>query len=159
MSTARNGGQQHALKSMPYTAGINCIQSPPREIGPKSEIFSFLDGIAFRSVQKHVQRTIETKTVLIGNINSVNRALKDQKKLLTKEELENMDAAFKNSLAKHAADLKVQGVNLSLVESSLDYKKLYGSGGAAESTRDILAYYIAVLLQIYNADSTNKFKI
>lgn len=118
----------------------------------KSEMHSFLDGLASRSVQKHVQRTMETKTVLIRNINRTNRALKDdQRKLLSKEERKNMDAAFKESLAKYINDLNAQGVNLSPIESVLDYKKLYGSGGAAESTRGILAYYMAVLRQIHAA--------
>ena len=122
------------------------------ESEPKSEMFSFLDGLASRSVQKHVQRTMETKTAFIRNINRTNRTLKaDQKKLLTKEEREDMDAAFRDSLAKYVDDLKAQGVNLSPVESPLDYKKLYGSGGAAESTRGILAYNMAILQQIYAA--------
>lgn len=122
------------------------------EAKPMNEDFSFLDGLASRSVQKHVQRTMEAKTALISNINRTNRKLKgDQKKLLTKEDREDMDAVFKDSLAKYISDLKAHGVNLSPVESPLDYKKLYGSGGAAESTRGILAYYMAILRQIYAA--------
>lgn len=118
----------------------------------KNEGFSFLDGLASRSVQKHVQRTMEAKTALISNINRTNRKLKgDQKKLLTKKDREDMDAAFKDSLAKYISDLKAHGVNLSPVDTPLDYKKLYGSGGAAESTRGILAYYMAILRQIYAA--------
>lgn len=116
-----------------------------------SELFSFLDSFASRAVQKRVQRTMEIKSELIRSINSTNKNSKaDQKKLLTKEERENMDSAFKDNLAKYIADLKAQGVNLSPVESPLDYKKLVGNGGAAESTRGILAYYMAVLYQIYS---------
>jgi len=114
--------------------------------------FSFIDSIASRAVQKHVQRTMETKTALIRSIRSTNRTLRaEQKKLLTKEEREDLDAAFKDSLAKYVDDLKAQGVNLSPVESPLDYKKLYGSGGAAESTRGILAYYMSVIRQAHKA--------
>lgn len=122
------------------------------ESEPKSGAFSFLDSLASRSVQKHVQRTMEAKTAFIHNINKTNRTLKaDQKKLLTKDEREEMDATFKDSLAKYVDALKAQGVNLSPVESPLDYKKLYGNGGAAEGTRGILAYYMAILRQIYAA--------
>ncbi|MDX8126439.1 hypothetical protein QLH52_04045 [Methylomonas sp. OY6] len=118
----------------------------------KSEKTSFLDSLASRSVQKHVKQTMETKTAFICNIDRTNRILKDnQKKLLSKEEREEMDAAFKDNLAKYVSELKAQGVNLSPIESPMDYKKLYGSGGAAESTRGILAYYMAVLSQIYAA--------
>lgn len=131
--------------------GVN-ESSSEEEAKPKNEGFSFLDSLASRSVQKHVQRTMAAKTALIRDINRTNRKLKsDQKKLLTKEDREEMDAAFKNNLAKYISDLKAHGVNLSPVESPLDYKKLYGSGGAAESTRGILAYYMAILRQIYAA--------
>lgn len=115
---------------------------------------SFLDSIASRAVQKHVQRTMETKTALIRTIKSTNRNLRaEQKKLLTKEEREDLDAAFKDTLAKYVDELKAQGVNLSPVESPLDYKKLYGSGGAAESTRGILAYYMSVIRQAHKAEN------
>lgn len=113
---------------------------------------SFLDSIASRTVQKHVQRTMETKTALIRTINSTNKMWRaEQKKLLSKEDRENLDAAFKGSLAKYVDDLKAQGVNLSPVNSPLDYKKLYGSGGAAESTRGILAYYMSIIHQSHKA--------
>lgn len=114
----------------------------------------FLDSIASLAVQKHVQRTMETKVALIRTINSTNRNLRaEQKKLLSKEEREDLDAEFKDSLAKYIDDLKAQGVNLSPVESPLDYKKLYGSGGAAESTRGILAYYMSVIRLAHKAEN------
>lgn len=113
---------------------------------------SLLDSIASRAVQKHVQQTMERKTTLIRTIKSKNKNLRtEQKKLLTKEEREGLDAAFKDSLVKYIDDLNAQGVNLSSVESPLDYKKLYGSGGAAESTRGILAYYMSIIRQAYKA--------
>lgn len=79
---------------------------------------SFLDSIASRAVQKHVQRTMETKTALIRSINSTNRSLRaEQKKLLTKEQREDLNAAFKNSLTSYLQELNAQGVNLAPVES------------------------------------------
>ncbi|HDQ4512218.1 TPA: hypothetical protein P9G23_001239 [Pseudomonas aeruginosa] len=115
---------------------------------------SFLDSIASRAVQKHVQRTMETKTALIRSINSTNRGLRaEQKKLLTKEQREDLNAAFKNSLTSYLQELNAQGVNLAPVESPLDYKKIHGSGGAAESTRGILAYYMSVIRQAHKAEN------
>lgn len=115
---------------------------------------SFLDSIASRAVQKHVQRTMETKTALIRTIKSTNRALRaEQKELLTKEEREDLNAAFKNSLATYVRELNAQGVNLAPVESPLDYKKIHGSGGAAESTRGLLAYYMSVIRQVHKAEN------
>lgn len=149
--------QEHLEKIRAEIEAINNkykASEPPEEgeAEPKNEAFSFLDSLASRAVQKHVQRSMETKTALIRNIKRANKALKaEQKKLLTKEEREDMDAAFRDSLVKYVEELKAQGVNLSPVESPLDYKKLYGSGGAAESTRGILAYYMAILRQVYSA--------
>lgn len=115
---------------------------------------SFLDSIASRAVQKHVQRTMEIKTALIRSINSTNRNLRaEQKKLLTKEQREDLNAAFKSSLTSYLQELNAQGVNLAPVESPLDYKKIHGSGGAAESTRGILAYYMSVIRQAHKAEN------
>lgn len=115
---------------------------------------SFLDSIVSRTVQKYVQQTMETKTALIRTINSANKNLRaEQKKLLTEAERKELDADFKDTLAKYVDKLKAQGVNLSPVQSPLDYKKLYGSGGAAESTRGILAYYMSVIQQVYKAEN------
>ena len=95
---------------------------------------------------------METKAALIRTIKSSNRNLRaEQKKLLTKEEREELNASFKDTLSTYVDELKAQGVNLSPVESPLDYKKLYGSGGAAESTRGILAYYMSVIRQAHKA--------
>lgn len=115
---------------------------------------SFLDSVASRAVQKHVQRTMETKTALIRTIKSTNRTLRaEQKKLLTKEEREELNAAFKDSLTAYVQELNAQGVNLAPVESPLDYKKIHGSGGAAESARGILAYYMSVIRQVHKAEN------
>ncbi|WP_115540234.1 hypothetical protein [Xanthomonas campestris] len=113
---------------------------------------SFLDSIASRAVQKHVQRTMESKVALIRTIKSANKTLRaEQKKLLTNEEREDLNAAFKSSLAIHVQELNAQGVNLAPIESPVDYKKIHGSGGAAESTRGILAYYMSVIRQAHEA--------
>lgn len=115
---------------------------------------SFLDSIASRAVQKHVKRTMEAKTALIRTIKSKNRILRaEQKKLLTNEEREDLNAAFKYSLEAHVQELNAQGVNLAPIESPLDYKKIHGSGGAAESTRGILAYYMSVIRQVHKAEN------
>ena len=115
---------------------------------------SFLNCIASRAVQTHVQRTMETKTTLIRTINSIKRSLREeQKKLLTKQEREGLNTYFKSILTKYVDKLQAKGINLSPVKSPLDYKKLHGSGGAAESTRGILAYYMSVLLQIHQAEN------
>lgn len=151
---------QEKLESM--RSEIEAINSKYKSLEPtemanakaKTPEASFLDSIASRAVQKHVQRTMETKTALIRSIKSTNKILRaEQKKLLTKEEREDLNATFKDSLAAYVQELNAQGVNLAPVESPLDYKKIHGSGGAAESTRGILAYYMSVIRQAHKAEN------
>src|SRR5690606_6524639 len=74
---------------------------------------SFIDCIESSAVQNHVQRTMETKTALIRSINSTNTSLRvDQKKLLTKEQLDDVNAVFKDSLNSYLQEFNAQGVNL-----------------------------------------------
>lgn len=118
----------------------------------KKQDFSFLDGLASHSVQKYVQRTMQKKTDLIKIIETRNKDLKkEQKSLMTKEEKEDLNNSFKSTLMKFIDNLNANGVDFSAVESPFKYKKIYGNGGAAESARGILAYYLAVINQIHHA--------
>jgi hypothetical protein len=111
-----------------------------------------LDGLASQSVQKHVQRTMERKAAFIKEVDRSTKILKkEQTQLISKGQRDDLNSAFKASLSVYIQELKAQGVNLSSVESALNYKTLHGSGGAAESTRGLLAYYLAVLKQIHSA--------
>jgi len=118
------------------------------------EATSFIEGLASLAVQKRVTQTRDQNTNIIKEVERENRALKkQQKELLTKEEREAMNDEFMLNLRKYISRLKADGVNLSQVKSPTDYKKLYGSGGAAESVRGLLAYYLAILQQIYKYKS------
>lgn len=125
------------------------------EVQPEQDSeFPLMDALASQSVQKRVQRTRESKAAVIRQITTANRALKkEQKELLTKEQIDDMNAFFKDKLASYVDDMRAPGVNLAPVESPLDYKKLYGSGGAAESTRGMLAYHMAIIQQIHHAQN------
>ncbi|MDC5170075.1 hypothetical protein NRA36_15950, partial [Acinetobacter baumannii] len=78
---------------------------------------------------------------------------KEQNKLLTSEEKDKLNSNFKLTLSNYIEKLDATAVNLSNISSSLDYNKMHGNGGAAESTRGLLAYYYAVLKQIYTAEN------
>lgn len=133
---------------------INKKYAPREEAPPQDSEFSLMDALASQSIQKRVQRTLESKAAVIREITRANRDLKkEQGKLLTKEQIEEMDAFFKYKLASYVDDLRAPGVNLEPVESPLDYQKLYGSGGAAESTRGMLAYHMAIIRQIHQAQN------
>ncbi|WP_156902129.1 hypothetical protein [Azohydromonas australica] len=112
---------------------------------------AFIEGLASAAVQKKVFRTRNEKLGVIKEIERDNRLLKKQQRgLMPKETREDMNDEFAGTLRQYAARLSTTGVNLAPVRAPTDYKKLYGSGGAAESVRGLLAYYLAVLRRIYD---------
>lgn len=115
---------------------------------------SIIEEIATSTIQSRVQKTIEEQNITVARFEkSIKENKKEQKKLLTKEDKEKLDTAFKLSLCSYIEQLDATAVNLSEISSALDYNKMHGNGGAAESTRGLLAYYYAVLKQIYNAQN------
>jgi hypothetical protein len=114
---------------------------------------SIVDCLAARSIERLVLQSKNEKNLRTNEIKKVERKLKkEQKELLDKETKETLDSDFKDRISRYVEQLKATGVNLSNVSSPLDYKKLLG-GGAAESTRGVLAYLMATIQQIYNSQN------
>lgn len=114
--------------------------------------FTFLESLASKSVQRHVQQSLDSKTLIIQSVRAANRKTKsEQRKLLSKARKDELDFLFQSDLSDFVEKLKAPGVNLSPVKSPLDHRKLFVNGGAAESTRGMLAYYFAVLRKIHQA--------
>ncbi|MGQ1274058.1 hypothetical protein ACT44O_09405 [Acinetobacter baumannii] len=145
---------------------LNIIEIKINEINTKYDNFlsdnndylnsnhSVIEEIATSAIQVRVQKTIEEKVLEVGKIDkSIRELKKEQGKLLTKEDKEKLDSNFKLSLRSYIDQLDASAVNLSEISSALNYNKMHGNGGAAESTRGLLAYYYAVLKQIYNAEN------
>lgn len=115
---------------------------------------NILEEIATSTIHNKVKETIVNGNTEIKEFNSDIRLLKkEQINLLTKEERDKLNSNFKLSLSNYIEKLDATAVNLSEVSSSNDYNKMHGNGGAAESTRGLLAYYYAVLKQIYSAQN------
>ncbi|EPS6100090.1 MULTISPECIES: coiled-coil domain-containing protein [Morganellaceae] len=77
---------------------------------------------------------------------------KEQRKLLKKKDKDELNELFIGNLSENIISLAATGVNLNGVKSPMNYKKILG-GGAAEGTRGILAYQLAVLRQIEYANN------
>ena len=115
---------------------------------------NIIEEIATSTIHNRVQKTIEDGLIQIKKYDSeIRSSKKEQTNLLTKEERGKLDSNFKLSLSSYIEKLDATAVNLSNISSSSDYSKMHGNGGAAESTRGLLAYYYAVLKQIYNAQN------
>ncbi|KMV26918.1 hypothetical protein AB987_2383 [Acinetobacter baumannii] len=115
---------------------------------------NILEEIATSTIQIKVHKTINQENITIKTLEKdikINK--KEQKKLSTIEIKESLDAAFKLSLSSYIKQLDATTVNLADISSALNANRMHDNGGAAESTRGLLAYYYAVLKQIYNANN------
>ena len=110
-----------------------------------------VDSFASRSVQRNVKKTKTEKESLSRSIIDQQKALKkDQKSLVTKTHGEELSKLFLSLFSGFINKLDAKGINLNKVKHPTDYNKIFGSGGAAESTRAVLAYQLAVFKQIYS---------
>lgn len=128
------------------------------EVNPEDNNRSFekvLHSIAQHNISKSVTKSKESQEVKSKQANDEQRKLKKQQsKLLTKSEKTELDELFIGSLIENIEILSAQGVNLNGVGNPINYKKLLG-GGAAESTRGILAYHLAILSQIAHVNNSS----
>ena len=95
--------------------------------------YKYYEGIGRKSIKESV---IQTKTVKQAEIKQIDDDLKKLKKkqkgLITKETIETINDSFKSILTKYIKSLDAEAVNLSEINSPLDYSKIVKEGGAAE---------------------------
>ena len=146
------GEQKIRLKNI--KAQIAQINSKYRKINEDGDEYLNLnilvDSFASRSVQRNVGKTKTQTESLSKQLNDNQNSLKkEQRKLITKKQKENLSELFLNYLIEYISKLDAKGVNLNKVKHPSDYNKIFGSGGAAESTRAVLAYQAAIFQLIY----------
>ncbi|MCG5491755.1 hypothetical protein GO309_20365 [Klebsiella variicola] len=116
--------------------------------GEKILITQVIDAISKEKVSRSIQVKIDNEDLKISKANnSVTELKKDQRKLLSNKDKEELNSSFMSKLLGNIEALGSTGVNLSKVKSPTDYKQLLG-GGAAEAARGLLAYQLSVLQQI-----------
>lgn len=114
-----------------------------------------IESIAGKSIKENV---IQTKSIKQAEIKQIDDDLKKlnkkQKELITKETIESINDSFKSILTKYIKSLVAESVNLSDINSPLDYNIIIKEGGAADSARAILAYYLTVftMVEIYGSE-------
>lgn len=111
-------------------------------------IFSnVLSSIAQNKVTNNVIRSKENQQLISLNAEKSQKELKkEQSKLLPQATRKELSELFMGNLMENIQSLGAEGLNLSKVKHPTDYKKLMG-GGAAEGTRGLLAYQLAILRQ------------
>lgn len=116
--------------------------------------FSIIDIFASHSIKKYTDKTKIANQSIILDIAKKNRDdKKNQKKLLSKEKTEELNNKFTRILSNYINALSANGVDLEPLKYPWNYKKLYGSGGASESNRGILAYRFTILNMIESANN------
>ncbi|MDA5549919.1 hypothetical protein OP862_04620 [Yersinia massiliensis] len=116
----------------------------------KGLIAQVIDTISTENVSRNIQVKIDSEDLKISKANSsITELKKDQRKLLSTKDKEELNSSFMSKLLGNIEALGSTGINLSKVKSPTDYKQLLG-GGAAEAARGLLAYQLSVLQQIHS---------
>lgn len=114
----------------------------------------FITRLSSAAIQQMALRTRDEAEGRVALREKEGRRLKRlQRKLLSKVDKTALDERFQALLRTYVDALGASGVNLSGVESPLNYARLFGSGGAAEGTRAALGYYLAVLTMVQEGDN------
>ncbi|CAM4444825.1 AAA family ATPase [Vibrio agarivorans] len=123
------------------------IVSEAKEEAEGAAFACVLGRIAQSNVTNNVVRTKESHLEVSTKAEQSQKDLKkDQRKLLPNVTRKTLGEFFVGNLIENIKVLGAEGLNLSKVKHPTDYNKLMG-GGAAEGTRGLLAYQIAILRQ------------
>lgn len=109
------------------------------------DFHQIIESIAGNAIKENVEKTKIEKIHLSSEIaEDIKNLTKEQKLLITKETIEDRNDTFITLFMDYLRELAYDSINLSEINSALDYNKMIREGGAAEGTRGILAYYLSV---------------
>ncbi|TCK07468.1 hypothetical protein [Marinobacterium mangrovicola] len=105
---------------------------------------NILDSVAAHSVTHKVNRSKNIKIEQLYSLETDERNLGQERNSATKESKKLVKEKFLELFPSYITKLKAFGVNTSNIKSPESYAKVAKSGGAAESTRAMLAYYVSL---------------
>lgn len=104
-----------------------------------------IESIAGNSIRESVIKSKADKILRSDEIEeAIKKMTKEQRMLVTKELIESRNRSFLAIFTQYLKDLDSEAINLSEIQSPLDFNKVIKEGGAAEGARAILAYYLTV---------------
>ncbi|MCG6658754.1 hypothetical protein HOP52_13420 [Halomonas campisalis] len=112
--------------------------------GGNRSFSSILEIIASNSVKKKVEGSRSNKVERLHNLTIEEKNLVKERVERSKENRKKVKEKFQKLFPHYLAKLKAFGVNASSIKSPENHSKVAASGGAAESTRAMLAYYMSV---------------
>lgn len=105
-----------------------------------------IESIAGNSIKQNLTEDKQLKVIDVDSLKTdLKKNLKQQKSsALSKIEIEDIMESFSSIFQNYIDLLGAEAINLSQINSPLDYNNVITEGGAAEGSRAILAYYLAV---------------
>lgn len=108
-----------------------------------------IEYIAGNSIKQNV---IKDKIQKNNSLDTLKKEIKEigkeQKGLITPEDIEKINSSFSSIFSDYIELLDAEAVNISSIDSPLDYNKVIKEGGAAEGSRAILAYYLSIFTMV-----------
>lgn len=105
---------------------------------------SILELIATNSVKKKVQGNRSVQVEILHNLGICEQKLIKGRAEASKESRKEVKKEFQELFPRFLAKLKAFGVDVSSIKSPENHGKVSASGGAAESTRAMLSYYVSI---------------
>lgn len=109
-----------------------------------------LEAIASKSVRKKVEGNKSVKVEKLHTLSTDEQVLIKDRTAASKDRKKQVKEEFQECFPRLLAKLKAFGVNSSSIKSPENHVKVAASGGAAESTRAMLAYYVSIYKLIQN---------
>ncbi|WP_064435239.1 hypothetical protein [Pseudoalteromonas neustonica] len=110
----------------------------------KFDLSTILDSVAAHSVRYRVESSRQENIVKLTDLSHKKKELMADRTKAVKERKKESFNKFKEIFPALVSKLGAHGVKTSVIKSPMSHKKVAISGGAAEGTRALLAYYISV---------------
>ena len=117
--------------------------------------------MAAHSVKHRVKGHRRKKAADLYDLEEEEKSIEKDRKELTKENRKIVIEKFQEIYPTYTAKLGAFGVNSSAIKSPENHRKVAKSGGAAEGSRAMLAYYLSVynLIYLYGEELLSPFVI
>jgi len=113
--------------------------------GGGEDFVGYISGIASNAIQSKVQEKISVEVVEVNSIEKEIKAKKnEQKALMAPKDRKSIYSNFLKYLVRYLEKLDAKNINLSKVKTPMDYSAIQKEGGAAEGSRAMFAYYLAI---------------
>ena len=109
------------------------------------DLSTILDSVAAHSVRYKVESTRQENVLKSSELATRQQNLRKDRSKSVKERKKEVYEKFNEVFPSLVNKLGAEGIKVSQITSPMTHKKVAISGGAAEGTRGLLAYYLAIV--------------